>query len=105
MTINKKPATLTIAGTNSLKVNAYRTLTFTLKGVKTTNSKKYVNAAGKTLKVTVNGKTYTLKTDKNGKATLKVKFTKTGTYAIKTVFKGDITFAAKTTTAKITVKR
>ncbi|MGN0094058.1 MAG: hypothetical protein ACI37V_06370, partial [Methanobrevibacter sp.] len=105
LTINKKPTTLTIAGTNSLKVNAYRTLTFTLKGVKTTNSKKYVNAAGKTLKVTVNGKTYTLKTDKNGKATLKVKFTKTGTYTIKTVFKGDITFAAKTTTAKITVKR
>ena len=105
LTINKKPATLAIVGTNSLKVNAYRTLTFTLKGVKTTNSKKYVNTAGKTLKVTVNGKTYTLKTDKNGKATLKVKFTKTGTYAIKTVFKGDITFTAKTNTAKITVKR
>jgi len=105
ITVTKKPTTITVLGTNPVKVKAYRTLTFNLKGVKATSKSSYVNAAGRTLKVTVNGKTYTLKTDKNGKATLKVRFTRAGTYTIKTAFAGDGTFNAKTMNSKITVRK
>ncbi|OWT32723.1 hypothetical protein BGI41_06195 [Methanobrevibacter sp. 87.7] len=105
ITINSKATTITVGGLSTLKVNTYRTLTFVLKGVNALDSKKYVNAVGKKLVVTVNGKTYNLKTDKNGKATLKVKFSNAGTYTITTRFAGDGTFAAKTVTSKITVKK
>ena len=105
ITVTKKSSTITVKGTQPVKVRSYRTLTFNLKGVKAIDKSSYVNAIGRTLKVTVNGKTYTLKTDKNGKATLKVRFTRTGTYTIKTAFAGDGTFNAKTMNSKITVRR
>ena len=105
ITVTKKSSTITVKGTNPVKVRSYRTLTFNLKGVKAIDKSSYVNAIGRTLKVTVNGKTYTLKTDKNGKATLKVRFTKAGTYTIKTAFAGDGTFNAKTMNSKITVRK
>ncbi len=105
ITVTKKSSTITVKGTQPVKVRSYRTLTFNLKGVKAIDKSSYVNAIGRTLKVTVNGKTYTLKTDKNGKATLKVRFTKAGTYTIKTAFAGDGTFNAKTMNSKITVRR
>ncbi|WP_288268843.1 Ig-like domain-containing protein [uncultured Methanobrevibacter sp.] len=105
ITVTKKSSIITVKGTQPVKVRSYRTLTFNLKGVKAIDKSSYVNAIGRTLKVTVNGKTYTLKTDKNGKATLKVRFTRTGTYTIKTAFAGDGTFNAKTMNSKITVRR
>ncbi|OWT33869.1 hypothetical protein BGI41_00010 [Methanobrevibacter sp. 87.7] len=105
ITVNSKATTILVGGLSTLKVNTYRTLTFVLKGVSALDSKKYVNAVGKKLVVTVNGKVYNLKTDKNGKATLKVKFSSAGTYTITTRFAGDGTFAAKTVTSKITVRR
>ena len=105
ITVTKKSSIITVKGTQPVKVRSYRTLTFNLKGVKAIDKSSYVNAIGRTLKVTVNGKTYTLKTDKNGKATLKVRFTRTGTYTIKTAFAGDGTFNAKTMNSKITVRK
>ena len=48
--------------------------------------------AGKTLKLTIAGKTYTAKTDTNGKATFKVAITKKGSYNGTVKFAGDNTY-------------
>ncbi|MGN0094385.1 MAG: Ig-like domain-containing protein, partial [Methanobrevibacter sp.] len=105
VTINKKPTTLTITGNSALKVKTTRTLTFTLKGISSKNSKSTVSAQSKKITVTVNGKKYTVTTNKNGKATLKVKFTRVGTYTITAKFAGDNTYSPKTTSVKITVRK
>lgn len=100
-----KTSTIKISNTHPIKVKTFRTLTFYLKGVSTLDNKKYINGANKKLIVTVNGKKYNLKTDKNGKTTLKIRFPKTGIYTITTSFKGDSTFASKTIKSKIRVRK
>jgi len=103
ITISPKVSNIAVSGVNPLKVRAYRTLTFVLKGTNALDSKKSVNGVNKKITVKVNGKTYTLKTDKNGKAFLKLRFTRVGTYTITTQFAGDGTFNGKTTSTKIKV--
>ena len=105
ITISPKVSSIAVSGVNPVKVNVYRTLTFTLKGVSALNSRKSVNAVGRVLTVVVNGKTYNLKTDKNGRASLRLRFSRAGVYTITTRFAGDGTFAAKSMTSRITVRR
>ena len=105
ITISPKVSNIAVSGVNPLKVRAYRTLTFVLKGTNALDSKKSVNGVNKKITVKVNGKTYTLKTDKNGKAFLKLRFTRVGTYTITTQFAGDGIFNGKTTSTKIKVIR
>ena len=58
----------------------------------------------KKITFTVNGKTYTAKTNSNGVATVKVSLNKKGTYSFTVKYAGDDTFAAVTTKAKLTIK-
>jgi len=105
ITISPKVSSISVSGVNPVKVNVYRTLTFALKGVSALDSRKSVNAVGRVLTVVVNGRTYNLKTDKNGRASLRLRFSRAGVYTITTRFVGDGTFAAKSMTSRITVRR
>ena len=58
---------------------------------------------GKTIKFTVNGKTYTAKTNDNGQVSVKVSLSKKGTYAFTVKFAGDTTFKAITKKASLTI--
>ena len=62
-----------------------------------------VAISGKVVKFTVNGKTYSAKTNANGVATVNVSLNKKGTYSFTAKFAGDNTFAAINKTAKLTI--
>ena len=57
---------------------------------------------GKQISFTVNGKTYTAKTNSNGVATVKISLNKKGTYSAVAKFAGDTSF--KATSTKFNVK-
>ena len=72
---------------------------------KSMDGKTYL-AAGKKVKLTVKGKTYTAKTNKNGKVTFKItKLNKKGKYTATIKFAGDNTYKGVTKKVKITVKK
>lgn len=103
ITVTKKPSTLAVAK-KTYKVSAKsKTITITLKGKKTIGN-GYVPAKNKLVKVTVNGKTYTAHTNKNGAATVKVSINRKGTYTVTTRFAGDGTFNSKTTKSKLVIR-
>ncbi|WP_298501046.1 C1 family peptidase [uncultured Methanobrevibacter sp.] len=58
---------------------------------------------GKKVTMTVNGKTYSAKTDSNGHATFKLNMSKKGTYSATISYAGDNTYASAKSTAKITI--
>ena len=59
---------------------------------------------GKSVKFTVNGKTYSAKTNENGVASVNVSLNKRGTYNFTVKYGGDSTYAAVTQKAKLTIK-
>ena len=59
---------------------------------------------GKTIKFTVNGKTYTAKTNSKGVATVKVSLSKKGTYKFTAKYAGDNTYAAISKKATLKIK-
>ena len=94
---HQKP-TLTVPN-KSYKASAKtKTLTATFK------SNKGTLIANKKVTFTVNGKTYSAKTNDKGVASVNVTITKAGTYTVTAKYAGDITYAAinKTATLKIT---
>ena len=60
--------------------------------------------ANRKIKFTVNGKTYTGKTNSKGIATVKVSLNKKGTYKFTVKFAGDNTYKAVSKSAKLTIK-
>ena len=61
--------------------------------------------SGKKISFTVNGKTYSAKTNSKGVATVKVSISKKGTYSFTAKYAGDDTYAAITSAAKkLTIK-
>ena len=68
-----------------------------------------VNEHGKSLVVTlsinINGKTYNVKTDSNGQASLAIDTLTPGTYTATISYKGSSNYNAATTTAKVTVTK
>jgi hypothetical protein len=58
----------------------------------------------KKITLTLNGKTYTAKTNSKGQATFKLSITKKGTFSATVKFDGDKTYAASSKSAKITIK-
>ncbi len=97
ITVNKKATALTAAKA-TLKVKKAKKVTVTLK------DSKGKAVAGKKITITVNKKTFTAKTNKNGKATISVKVTKKGKFTATVKFAGDGAYKAVTKKVKYTVK-
>ena len=66
--------------------------------------KGYQLIKNKKVTFTVNGKTYSAKTNSKGIATVKITLNKKGTYTYKAKFAGDNTYNAVTKSAKLTIK-
>ena len=98
ITVKKQSAKLTSADA-SYKANAKtKTIKATLKSAKG-------NAIpDKKITFTVNGKTYSAKTDSNGVATVKVSLSKKGTYNFTAKYAGDSGYATVSTKGKLTIK-
>lgn len=79
------------------KVSSSKTLSASFKSMKGSP------VSGKTIKFTVDGKTYSGKTNSNGVASVKVSLNKKGTYNFTAKFAGDNTFAAVTKSAKVVI--
>lgn len=97
ITVVKQKGSLT-APNKSFKASATKTLTTTFK-----DDKDQV-VSGRKVTFTVNGKTYTAKTNSKGVATVKVSLSTKKTYAYTVKFAGDKSFNAITKSGKITVK-
>lgn len=76
----------------------------TLKTVKNPYDGKTYLYKGKKITLTVNGKTYTAKTDAKGVAKFSLKITKKGKYTAKIEFTGDNTYKASNKSVKITIR-
>ncbi|MBQ6098656.1 MAG: right-handed parallel beta-helix repeat-containing protein [Methanobrevibacter sp.] len=102
--VNKKTTSISAAAKSykaSAKTKSYTVTLKTIKG-SSTDGKTYLKE-GKTIKLTVNGKTYTAKTNAKGQATFKLDITKKGTYTANINFAGDKTYQASKASAKITI--
>ncbi|WP_298501047.1 Ig-like domain repeat protein [uncultured Methanobrevibacter sp.] len=103
ITITKKAVTIN-APAKSFKASAKtKSYTVTLKTDKNKFDGKTYFAAGKKVTMSLNGKTYTAKTDSNGKATFKLDITKKGTYSANIVYAGDNTYSSAKASSKIKI--
>ena len=67
------------------------------------NGLGYAPGAGKIIKFTVNGKTYTSKTNSNGYSYLKLPNLNNGVYTVKYKFDGNAFYKASSTSSKVTI--
>ena len=98
ITVKKQSPKLTTASKSYKATAKTKTLTATFK---TANGKA---VKGKKISFTVNGKTYTAKTNSKGVASVKVSLNKKGSYSFTVKYAGDNTFAAVKKSAKLTLK-
>ena len=98
ITVNTQTPTLTIPNKSYKATAKTKSLTATFK------SNKGSLIANKKVSFTVNGKTYSAKTNDNGVATVNVSLNKKGTYTFTAKFEGDSTYSAVSKTAKLTLK-
>ncbi len=104
ITINKKTTSLS-APAKTYKASAKtKSYTVTLKTIKgsSADGKTYLGS-GKTITLSLNGKTYTAKTNDKGQATFKLDIKKKGTFKATVSYAGDNTYAATKTTANIKI--
>jgi hypothetical protein len=104
--VNAKPQVITPVATKFVASKAtFKAKTATKKYSVTlkTNANKAVK--GVTVNIKINGKTYSAKTDSNGKATFKItKFKKKGTFTATISFKGDKNYKKSSKSVKIKIK-
>ena len=106
ITVTQKKTSISAAAKTYKASTKTKKYTVTLKTNKgnSIDGKTYLRP-GKTIKLTVNGKTYAAKTNDKGQATFKItKLTKKGTYTAKIKFAGDKTYKASSNSVKIKVK-
>ena len=97
------PPSLTASSKTFKSKTKTKTISVTLKTVKNSfDGKTYLNK-GKKITLTVNGKTYTAKTNAKGVAKFSIKITKKGKYNAKIKFAGDNTYKASNKTIKVTI--
>lgn len=103
--INKKPISIS-ANAKTFKSKAKTkkyTVTLKTKKCSSADGKVYLKS-GKKVTLKLNGKTYSAKTDKKGKATFNLKITKKKKFKATVKFAGDNTYKSATKTAYITIK-
>jgi hypothetical protein len=71
--------------------------------VKLLNKFGYAPSKGKEIKITINGKTYSKKTNANGVATLKLPALKKGVYTVKYKFEGNTAYKASSASNKVAI--
>ena len=98
ITVIKKKMALTVPNVSYKSTAKTKTLTATLKD----NNNKLTS--GKTLTFTVNGKSYTAKTNSKGVASVKVSLSTKKTYSFTVKFAGDDYYGAVTKSGKVTIK-
>jgi VCBS repeat-containing protein len=98
ITVNKQTTKATMPA-KKYKAKKAKKMTFTLKDA----SKKAIK--GKKITFTVKGKTYSAKTNAKGIATVTIKLTKKGKYAVTAKFAGDNTYKAISKKAKLTITK
>ncbi|WP_458403478.1 Ig-like domain repeat protein [Methanobrevibacter sp.] len=103
--INKKPISITASAKTFKATAKTKKYTVTLKTTKgsSVDGKTYL-AKGKKVTLTINGKTYTAKTNAKGQATFSLKITKKGKFATSIKFDGDNTYNKASKSVKITIK-
>ena len=101
--LDKKPITIK-ASSKSFKASATKKYTVTLSTIVGSSHDGKVHMSPKEVKLTVNGKTYTGKTNNDGKVTFNLKITKKGKYTAKISYEGDVTYESAEKSVKITVK-
>jgi hypothetical protein len=103
--LEKKPITIKASSKTfkaSVKTKKYTVSLSTIVG--SSHDGKIYLKSGKYVTLTVNGKTYTAKTNSNNKATFKITgLSKKGTYDATIFFKGDKTYDEKEKTVKLTI--
>ena len=99
----KKPTSI-IANNMEFKTQAKtKTVTVALSTIKNPYDKKFYLNKGKSLTLSVNGRTYTAKADAKGVAKFNIQITKKGTYTATIKFAGDRTYEAVSKTIKIVI--
>ena len=99
-----KKTTKIIANNMEFKTQAKtKTVTVALNTIKNPYDKKFYLSKGKTLTLSVNGKTYSAKADAKGVTKFNIQITKKGTYTATIKFAGDKTYEAVTKTIKIVI--
>ncbi|MGN1362451.1 MAG: hypothetical protein ACI4VU_01845 [Methanobrevibacter sp.] len=103
ITILKKPTSMVVPK-KTFKLNTkVKIISINLMGDKTLG-KGSVPAINRIVKVTVNHKTYTARTNSKGIANIKVNVVKRGTYTVIAKFAGDGTFASKSAKSTLIIK-
>lgn len=103
LTVSKKKTSIS-ASAKTFKAKATKKISVTLKTVKNAADGKTYLKKGKKLTLTVNGKTYSAKTNAKGIAKFTIKLTKKGKYSAKVKFAGDKTYKSSSKSVKITIK-
>ena len=104
LTLVKKPTSIIANNKYSFKASdATKTVTVALNTIKNPYDGKMYLTKGKTLTLTVNGKTYSAKADSNGVAKFNIKLDKKGTYDATVSFAGDKTYDSVSKKIKIVI--
>ncbi len=96
--VSSTTSKLTASSFNFLKSTSTKKIS-----VRLLNGLGYAPGSGKTIKFTVNGKTYTSKTNSNGYAYLKLPNLANGVYTVKYKFYGNAFYKASSTSSKVTI--
>ena len=99
----KKPITIK-ASAKTFKASATKKYAVTLSTIVGSSHDGKVHLSPKDVTLTVNGKTYTGKTNADGKVTFNLKITKKGKYTADISFNGDATYDSATKSVKLTIK-
>ncbi|MGN1363465.1 MAG: right-handed parallel beta-helix repeat-containing protein [Methanobrevibacter sp.] len=102
ITISKKPTSLIVPNKKYGVKTKSKIITVTLQGKKSFGQGSIL-CAGRTVKVTVGGKTYTGKTNSKGVANIKVNINRRGTYTVTTKFDSDYGFDSSSMTSKLII--